>query len=122
MYFLFFLIIGENFALDQLCKLPILFEHFMEHKERDHHINLVDFLSMHYWGDDMDDNDDDRDMQLPFKKFDAQTSHLVFFASKSINVKVPVYQVERSYLVYQTDYYPNPALSGLFRPPQVKIA
>lgn len=53
--------------LKQLLKVPVLLEHYQEHKEDDQNLNFISFLYMHYAGDDLNDRDQDRDMQLPFK-------------------------------------------------------
>ncbi|WP_315816201.1 hypothetical protein [Paraflavitalea speifideaquila] len=55
-------------SLNQLLKLPALIGHYMEHHQLDNRVDFVQFLAMHYWGTDLNDNDDDRDMQLPYKK------------------------------------------------------
>lgn len=52
---------------NQLLKFPVLLEHYSEHKEQNDRISFIDFLQMHYAGYDFNDNDQDRDMQLPFK-------------------------------------------------------
>lgn len=51
----------------QLLKLPVVFEHFREHKLLDHSISPLQFLALHYLHGSPRDNDYDRDMQLPFK-------------------------------------------------------
>ena len=117
-YILFLLIVADNTALDQLLKLPVLFQHYVEHKQRDSKVSLIAFLSMHYWGDDLNDNDNDRDMQLPFKKFDAHPSHLLFFPiMRVVTCKPPFNPITTSAPRYQHNHHLNPALSALFRPP-----
>ena len=54
----------------QLLKLPVIFEHFREHKNEDHSISLLRFLDIHYMHGSPRDKDYDRDMQLPFKTAD----------------------------------------------------
>ena len=56
--------------LSQLLKMPALISHFEEHKALNSSLSLADFLCMHYTGHDLNDNDDDRDRQLPFKSHD----------------------------------------------------
>jgi hypothetical protein len=57
--------------LFQLLKLPVLFEHFTEHKALNSSITFLDFLAIHYAGCDKPDADHERDMQLPFKSHDG---------------------------------------------------
>ncbi|HCL04510.1 MAG TPA: hypothetical protein DHW64_00375 [Chitinophagaceae bacterium] len=51
----------------QLLKLPVLVQHYYEHKAGNASVTLVKFLHMHYMGHDDNDDDNLRDMQLPFK-------------------------------------------------------
>lgn len=75
---------------------------------------------MHYLGNDISDNDDERDMQLPFKKLDIHPSQVLFMASvREINVLAPERHSSTRYHVYQHQYFPNPALASPFRPPCV---
>ena len=60
-----FLLTATGF--NQLLKLPVLLEHFTEHKAENKSISFAKFLYMHYLGYDMNDNDQDRDSSLPFK-------------------------------------------------------
>ena len=52
----------------QLLKLPVVFQHFAEHRAEDKNISCLAFLDMHYMHGSPKDADYDRDMQLPFKK------------------------------------------------------
>jgi len=54
----------------ELFKLPVLIDHFYNHKEEDKSINLWTFLCMHYAHGDVNDSDRDEDMKLPFKSID----------------------------------------------------
>ncbi|MFM9837891.1 MAG: hypothetical protein ACKVOQ_06480 [Cyclobacteriaceae bacterium] len=48
----------------EILRLPILFEHYAEHKEQVNDMSFVEFLAMHY---KTDVAHDDHDNQLPFK-------------------------------------------------------
>jgi hypothetical protein len=61
---LYFLV---NTELRELMRLPILFEHFSEHKQRNNHITFSDFIVLHYFSGHLKDADFERDQQLPFK-------------------------------------------------------
>lgn len=112
------LIAASTTELHQLFKLPILFQHFAEHKSRDSKVSLVEFLSMHYWGDDLNDDDNDRDMQLPFKKLDIHPLQVFFMpVMKAIAIKPYVQPIQKNYPAYGRKYIPNPSLSSPFRPP-----
>lgn len=51
----------------QLLKLPVVFQHFAEHKQEDSKLTLLEFLAIHYLHGSPKDKDYDKDMKLPFK-------------------------------------------------------
>lgn len=67
----------------ELLKLPVIFQHFIEHQTEDNSITVFQFLKIHYGQDDVQDEDYARDMQLPFKTAGE------FFAS-SVSPFVPL--------------------------------
>lgn len=54
----------------QLLKIPIVLQHYLEHRQANKDMSLLSFLDMHYMHGSPHDDDYDRDMQLPFKKMD----------------------------------------------------
>ncbi|MEC4004346.1 hypothetical protein OX283_006740 [Flavobacterium sp. SUN052] len=64
--------------LHQFLKLPVLVEHFSEHKQKDQSITLWKFLCMHYANGNVKDADYDKDSKLPFKTHDNcnSTNHV----------------------------------------------
>lgn len=104
----------------QLLKLPILIQHFSEHKALDPTISFTDFLSMHYWGEDIDDNDYDRDMKLPFKKFEINHVHFVPSPPQiALVFKSIEWPVVHDYGPDQPQGTYTAAIGSLFRPPRV---
>jgi hypothetical protein len=57
----------------QLVKLPILVQHYFEHKAENPGISLLSFLQIHYNDKTVIDDDYEKDMQLPFKVIDNNT-------------------------------------------------
>jgi hypothetical protein len=106
-------------SLSQLFKLPVLVAHYMEHQQLDRSIGILDFLSMHYWGQDINDNDQDRDMQLPFKTGEQNTNaQVVVIPSFQINIEKPPVLCKAAQPVISDADLTNPALAALFRPPR----
>jgi len=64
-------------------KLPVIFQHFIEHQTEDNSITVFQFLKIHYGQENVQDEDYARDMQLPFKTAGE------FFAS-SVSPFVPL--------------------------------
>lgn len=114
------IVILDTSPLYQLLKVPSLIQHFTEHKALNESISFIDFLSMHYWGDDLDDNDDEKDMQLPFKKFEIQHVHYVpSFNTNLFSFKNTTWPIEHLYGPDQPQGKYNAALGTLFHPPRV---
>jgi hypothetical protein len=117
-YILLIVVAADTTELHQLLKLPVLFEHYAEHKQRDQKVSFITFLSMHYWGNDLNDDDNDRDMQLPFKKIDVHPVHVMFLPSvRSVVTKAQEQRIAVSYPNFQHQHFPDPALASPFRPP-----
>jgi len=65
-----FFLLGYLFAsteAKQLFKIPVVFQHYAEHRLENNHLSLLAFLDMHYLHGSPFDQDYDRDMKLPFK-------------------------------------------------------
>lgn len=109
----------NNLSLAQFAKLPVLVEHFKEHKLRDAEITFIDFLAMHYWGKDIDDDDDSRDKQLPFKDQHIPYSFYNHYTPpNNIQISVPVVPIINTHPQLNQFFSPDAHLGALFRPPQ----
>ncbi len=108
--------------LKEFLKLPVLIEHYKEHKILNVSLSFFEFLCMHYAQYDDHDGDKDKDMKLPFK------SHSLCFSSNPVLVTLP-----DLYLFYSTaffesikkeaNYYsflitPSP-LKSIWQPPKI---
>ena len=105
----------------QLIKLPLLVQHFIEHKEKDTELSLWQFLNMHYAQTDDHDGDAEKDMKLPFKSHDGCIGSLIVaFVPSNFEgiVEKPFYVTSNVYLTY-TDKFIQPAyLSSIWQPPK----
>lgn len=117
-YIFIFLIVSNIGFFQQFYKLPILIEHYNEHQQRQN-VSFIDFLEMHYWGEDLNDNDTDRDMQLPFKHISSASFQLVFVPADKPAFYIPfnIGFSEFRIIPYTSNLYSNPALFSVFRPP-----
>ncbi|MET3114317.1 hypothetical protein AAKU52_002051 [Pedobacter sp. CG_S7] len=108
-----------NTYLIEVFKIPNLVSHFIQHKALDNRVDVIDFIVMHYIGDEIIDSDYKEDMELPFKKIEVHSiipfaipvHHTVLekvqfsiLAAIKINPKVP-------------EHY-NPSKGCLFKPPR----
>jgi hypothetical protein len=105
----------------QLFKLPVLIQHYYEHKANNASVTLYAFLQMHYLGNDNDDTDNMRDQALPFKTMDdccvmASTSlppqklQIIHIACKDI-------QQEFTLLNDPSRFFISP--EDIFQPPRI---
>lgn len=67
-----------NTEVGQLLKLPQLVSHYFQHHRQDRDISFVEFIFMHYWGDDGTSADDDFDSKLPCHNAVHNTIALVY--------------------------------------------
>lgn len=120
LYIMLVLLVSESTSLYQLAKIPSLYSHFIEHKMLSPAVTFTDYLSMHYWGQDIDDDDDEKDMQLPFKKFDIHTPSFLFVAfDKVFSIKPQCWPINPDFNRDRLIVYFSPEQNSLFRPPRV---
>ena len=107
--------------LNQLVKFPVLVEHFIEHKEKNHKLSLVDFLDMHYSQQHEKDADYDRDMQLPFKSHDefSATFLSAFLHNPSIELANKTASTSScEYSEYSDAFLGRTYLASIWQPPK----
>lgn len=56
-----------NSSAYELLKTPAFISYYLTHRDL-HNVGIFQFISMHYLGHDINDNDDAEDNKLPFKK------------------------------------------------------
>jgi len=119
-YILLVTVTSHVFSLTQLLKAPVLFEHFKEHQRLDASISFMDFLIHHYSFEKHTDNDESRDMQLPFKSL---THHMAGFdfhtAIKPFHLPKASELCSKS--SFPVDYalrIPKPFQQSQFKPPR----
>lgn len=110
--------------LIQFLKLPILFEHFSDHKNHSPQLSFIDFLALHYSGDHFEghphDEDYEKDMNLPFI---THANVLTLCCTDAPNfvfewmTKAP--QVDLSTpKIYKEEFVTNEFLSSIWQPPK----
>ena len=117
-YILLITIVLENSSLTQLFKIANLFEHYFDHQNRNQDITFVNFLSMHYWGNDIPDHDDDEDNKLPFKKEFVSFHFYYLSGSQQILTMPPIVWNQPLYSLPNNYNLPIAYLNPLFKPPQ----
>jgi hypothetical protein len=108
--------------LKQLVKLPLLFQHYKEHKAQDGGISFLQFLRIHYHDATVMDADYDKDMQLPFKNHDRCHSNTInactlpFFTAV---IEKPFVTKEQKHIISNDDFINSVYLSSVWQPPRM---
>ncbi|MFD0750915.1 hypothetical protein ACFQZS_12240 [Mucilaginibacter calamicampi] len=107
--------------LHQLLKLPVVFEHYYEHKQLNRDISFLGFLDMHYLHGSPLSNDYAEDMQLPFKTIDKCVSTTIpVIVPQHINIPlhlpVQIKKVQR--FIMKDEFIPSSYLSTIWQPPK----
>ncbi len=120
----FFLLMIHLFAateLSQLFKLPVLFKHFEEHKQKEASISFGSFLYRHYFTDRQSDGHPERDNQLPFHSHeDCVSLKLSVFPPVNFEgIVVHVLPLEKNKIFSFSDQnIPLTYLSSIWQPPK----
>ncbi|MDD2984398.1 MAG: hypothetical protein PHQ74_13515 [Crocinitomicaceae bacterium] len=109
--------------LNQLLKLPILYEHYQEHHLEDNSLSMLDFISMHYSNNDTDKTDQE-DMKLPFKSPDGCFSASMFaFITQPLEFTEKFIFFEKEPLNnYSYKEFSSSYLSSIWQPPRLALS
>lgn len=102
-------------------KMPLLVEHFIEHRHENKNITLYQFLYMHYAMGDVHDADYAKDMQLPFKTHDNCLASIinVYLPSQKVVITNPVQLIENQHFKTQETFLQSTFLSNIWQPPRI---
>ncbi|HRO41556.1 MAG TPA: hypothetical protein PL009_01885 [Flavipsychrobacter sp.] len=106
--------------MQQLLKLPLLIEHYTEHKQQSSHLSLWQFLRMHYANGNEKDADYDKDMKLPFKTH-TETVHLLLFLSSVSHFSVAeriIYAIPQKFVIHADDVVHAAYAAAIWQPPR----
>ena len=105
--------------LQQVLRLPILIEHYYEHRSQNGGFSLSAFLVLHYFSGNPKYADYERDMQLPFRANDVVliSSTVVPPAQLEVDFTPPVYK-EKTYPLLGADDLPPRHAVAIFQPPK----
>jgi hypothetical protein len=105
--------------LHQFLKIPLLIEHYKEHKKQDPSISILQFLKIHYQGKIVHDQDEKKDQQLPFQSPDCAASVVVITDIPSaISFEAPLPVILEQDKVVHSYNYAHQYLIDIFQPPR----
>ena len=102
--------------MNELMRLPLLVEHFIEHQEMVPEMSFVQFLAMHYKTDVAHDS---TDMELPFKGCDHSVASPNFtFPDQKIELTQAIPTAHPEFFSLYISFIPSTGLSEIFQPPR----
>jgi hypothetical protein len=110
------LYINSYTELHETLRLPVLLEHYAEHKQHMKDMSFWEFLVMHY---KTDTSHDDQDNRLPFKdKGHSFTAPVMALPFQKIALIETTPSTEVSHSSTYTEAYVASHLSDIFQPPR----
>ena len=108
-------------TLNQLTKTPLLIIHYIDHLQRNDNISFGDFIQMHYFENDTNDNDDQQDKQLPLKDFDLNYTIVIALPPDFLNFNsLPlIFKSESTFPLCRAKRLASTFISGTYRPPRI---
>ena len=107
-----------NTELGQLFKLPKLVSHYFQHRKLNSAVTFIDFLSMHYGGDDGTTADDDIDNQLPYHHVDNHCLSIVYYPSDQYVFNINMTEHNTEYGSRLISGHPSEYVSLILQPPR----
>lgn len=101
----------------ELLRLPILVEHYVEHRSRVPEMSFLQFLDMHYKTDVAHDATDD---ELPFKQCCRVVTTPIYttLAELNFNFQAPVPTEQKEFSSTSNSFVPSTGLDEIFQPPR----
>ena len=104
-----------------MLKLPVVFEHFAEHRKENKNISFLQFLDIHYMHGSPKDQDYSEDMKLPFKTADncvSMASPVVIPRLAHALENQVLHIPEKEMHIPKAELIPSSYLSSIWQPPK----
>jgi hypothetical protein len=101
----------------EVLRVPLLIEHYMEHKSQVSEMSFVEFLAMHY---ETDVAHDDKDHELPFKDCShSLCCQSVVLPAQKISLTANPITVAQVHTSYYLLHKPEVLSGDIFQPPKI---
>jgi hypothetical protein len=112
-----FTYISSTTEFHEVLRLPLLFEHYAEHKIKVNDLTFWEFLTMHY---KTDVAHDDHDNQLPFKVPGHEfTASIVALPTPKVSLIEPTLSVKVTHTSSYREAHFESQLQDIFQPPRI---
>jgi|JI10StandDraft_1071094.scaffolds.fasta_scaffold2474898_1 hypothetical protein len=106
-------------SLQEIIRLPLLYSHFIEHKEHNANLDFVEFLTIHYSSTEKPDSDAEKDNNLPFKNIDIDVFQSVYTSVGTVEIThKSVLPLNSNHGVIPKQKPINPVVQSIFQPPR----
>lgn len=103
----------------QLVKIPLLLEHYVEHRTESPEMSFLDFLAMHYLHGSPQDHDFAKDQRLPFKSSDCNTVAIpAVLPTTEITLPAWIYFTDRIQEALHAEPVRSRASAEIWQPPR----
>lgn len=106
----------------EFLKIPELAEHFAQHKEKKNNTSILDFLYKHYCVAHDNDNDDQKDAELPFSCVHINDFNPTFSIKPTLFadlIIIPELIAEQKFLEIKSNSIPYTFLEEIWQPPRI---
>lgn len=107
-----------NTEAAQLLKLPKLITHYFQHRQMDPSVTFIDFLAMHYGGDDGTSVDDGMDDQLPYHNVDNHCLASVYYVADQFAFDINMAEYNTAYGSHIVSGHPSEYVTLILQPPR----
>jgi hypothetical protein len=108
--------------LHQFLRMPVLIQHFIEHRHEDPSISLLAFLNLHYIHQYIHDEDYQRDQQLPFRHADCSVIYTTVCCESPDNTPIELpartTEIKNEFIRYDEDNHSLLSIADIFQPPR----
>lgn len=105
----------------QFLRIPLLVQHFKEHRQLEPTISFLAFLRLHYGGQIVMDEDYQRDKQLPFREADCCPTVITFTCEcpgTPIVIASQSKEITKHFILYDEDNNSLLSVADIFQPPR----
>ncbi|MBX3257142.1 MAG: hypothetical protein KF862_23605 [Chitinophagaceae bacterium] len=115
-----FIFLSANTAFGELLKLPLLIQHYTEHKQEETAISFIHFLAEHYKGTVNHQHNNHHHDNLPFKTLNTHSGSVISL------IPNPIFSLHKQFFpedntiipAYLQSNYANAYLNGIWQPPR----
>jgi hypothetical protein len=108
--------------LHQFLRIPVLIQHFVEHRRQDPSISFLAFLNLHYIHQYVIDEDYQRDNQLPFRHVDCCAANINISwecpANTVVQLPARTTETKNEFIVYDEEHHSLLSVADIFQPPR----